>query len=740
MEKKIFTVTGMSCAGCVAAVQSQLNKAKGVSNAEVHLLEGRTVITYDERKTSPEQLRDEVRSLGYDMLIEERTEVREALRTERERAELSHVRTRLIVTVLLTIVMMAVSHLGVPERLTHLVMLILATVIMFYSAGGYHKRALKQLTHLTFTMDTLISMSVSVAYFFSLIRYTILGTIEEGGLFGNSYFDVVGMVMSFVLLGKYIEERAKYKTNDALRNLMALTPETALVRRGDEWVELHVDEIQIGDYIRLRKGDRVPVDGLLQEHGTFDESSITGEPLPVNKESGSEVFSGTVSVGAVTTLQATKVGSATLLGRIIDAVRQAQASKAPIQRIADKVSGVFVPFILAIALFTLVAWGVGGIEQPWLHGIYFAISVLCIACPCALGLATPTAITVAMGKASKEGLLIRDAVALERLAKVSDIVYDKTGTLTEGTSEVIAYAGDMSQEQEALLVRAELQSSHPLAAAILSRFSMMQHTAEPQHVEEVAGVGLRFEYQGDSYFVGNKRPASLSVAHPLEEAHPLATFVYYTKGEQLLALLVVEDKVRPDSREALQQLHRETGATIHLLSGDRLERAQALGQELGIAEVRGGLSPLDKKSYIEALQQQGKVVAMVGDGINDSPALATADLSIAMSSGSDIANSVSQVTVIGGSPYALERAIRLSRKTVRIIHQNFFWAFVYNLLAVPIAAGVFYPNLFVSPMIAAAAMAFSSVCVVLNSLRLQNSSSPQTPYLAPQPPNPLKGA
>lgn len=723
MTEKRFTVTGMSCAGCVAAVEGQLKKAKGVEHAEVHLLEGRTVVTFDERKTSPQQLREEVRSLGYDMLIEESAAQREAERTKLEHKELIHIRSKLIVTVVLTVGMMLVGmygmHLGISDRVADLVLLLGASMIMFYSAIDYHTRALKQLTHFTFTMDTLISMSISVAYFFSLVRYTIMGSMEVGGLFGNSYFDVVGMVMSFVLLGKYIEERAKYKTNDALRRLLALTPETALVRRGDEWVERPIEEIQIGDAIRLRHGDSVPVDGILEEAGDFDESSITGEPLPVHKGSGAEVFSGTISVGGATTLRATKVGDETLLGRIIEAVRQAQASKAPIQRIADKISGVFVPFILGIALITLILWGTGSVEQPWLHGIYFAISVLCIACPCALGLATPTAITVAMGRASQEGLLIRDAVALERLAKVSDVLFDKTGTLTQGTPQVIDHSGSMSREEEALLVRAERQSSHPLSSAIISRFSMMESDATPEELEELPGEGIRFTYQGDPYFIGNRRPSTPTDPHPLEIKHPLSTFVYYTREGRLIALLVVEDQIRLEAKEALSALQAHTGATIHLLSGDRPERAEALGKRLGFTNIKGGLSPLDKKAYIEALQKEGKVVAMVGDGINDSPALATADLSIAIGSGSDIANSVSQVTIIGGSPHALERAIRLSQKTVKIIHQNFFWAFIYNLLAVPIAAGLFYPNLFVTPMIAAAAMAFSSVCVVLNSLRLR---------------------
>ncbi|MDN4753492.1 heavy metal translocating P-type ATPase [Porphyromonadaceae bacterium W3.11] len=722
MTEKSFTVTGMSCAGCVAAVENRLKKAKGVEDASVQLLEGRTTVRYNEKETSPEALRDDVRSIGYDMLIEEQAKSRDIKRIASESKELKKVLSKLIITAIIAIMMMAVEMFGeewgIADVFSPWFLPLGATFIMFYSAIDYHKRALKQLRHLTFTMDTLISMSVSVAYFFSVVRYLILDRPEMGGLFGNSYFDVVGMIMSFVLLGKYIEERAKHKTNDALRSLMALTPETALVKKGDDFVEIPVEEIAIGDHIRLRNGDRVPVDGFLQEPGAFDESTITGEPIPASKMRGEEVFSGTISVGTVTTIEATKVGDETLLGRIIASVRQAQATKAPIQRIADKVSSVFVPVILGIALATFLIWGMGGIEESWLHGIYFAISVLCIACPCALGLATPTAITVAMGKASKEGLLIKDAVALEQLAKVTDVIYDKTGTLTEGEPKVVTYSGTMSATEEALLVRAEQQSSHPLGSAIIAHFSMMDSDAMPENIREVAGEGLQFSYQGEDYFIGNKKPNTSKEVEDLETKYPLATPVYYSKGNQLISLLIIEDTLRPDAREALQDLQKDTGVRIHLLSGDRTERAEALAKEVGIYSVQGGLSPLDKKDFISGLQAKGHIVAMVGDGINDSPALATADLSIAMSSGSNIATDVAQVTAIGGSPYALEKAIKLSKKTVRIIHQNFFWAFIYNFLAVPIAAGLFYPSLFVTPMIAAAAMAFSSICVVLNSLRL----------------------
>ena len=725
-----FTVTGMMCAGCVATVEGALRKASGVQEVSVNLMEGRTLVTYDDQVTSPEELQRIVRSIGYDMLIEAEASEREAIREEGESRALKALRRRLIVTVLLAIIAMVVGmyggHWGISSAWVLRINAVIATVILLWSAGDYHLRAWKQLRHASFTMDTLISMSTLTAYLFSLVRYLALGEVESGDLFGNSYFDVVGMIVSFVLLGRYIEERAKQRTNTALRQLMALAPDSAMVEREGVWLELPLSELVVGDRIRLRHGDSVPVDGKLEEEGSFDESSITGEPLPRTKVAGEEVYSGSISVGKATTFIATKVGEETLLSRVVEAVRHAQATKAPIQRIADKVAGYFVPTILFLALATLLAWGLGGGETPWLHGIYFAISVLVIACPCALGLATPTAITVAMGKASSLGLLVKDATALEQLGKVTDVVYDKTGTLTKGTPTIVAAQWlAKTPENEALLVRAEQMSSHPLGAAIIAAYSAMGSDVTPESLTEVPGNGLFFSHNGENYRIGSRAfvwsdsPMDSVDIEALERDYPFATMVYYATDDQLLAVLVIEDEIREEVPEAMAQLATRHEVTVHLLSGDQTGRVEAFAKIAGIKKAKGELSPLDKKSYIEQLQSEGKVVAMVGDGINDSPALAAADLSIAIASGSDIATEVAQLTVVSGSPFALEQAIALSKRSSRIIHQNFFWAFFYNMLAVPIAAGLFYPALFVSPMIAAAAMAFSSVTVVLNSLRLR---------------------
>lgn len=728
-QKRLFTVTGMHCAACVSAVQERLLKTKGVRDAEVNLMEGRTLISYDDRETSPVKLREAVRSIGYDMLIDEDTEVQDReLMSSQERA-LRLLLRKLVLTALLSILamglMMTHESIGLTPKLTYILSFAIGAIIYIYAAGDYERRAMKQLTKGSFTMDTLIAISTTVAFLYSTIRFIFVEEPAQVGLM-HTYFDVIGMIMTFILLGRYIEERAKRRTTDSLRKLMSLAPQEAMVMVGESFVRRDIKELRIGDEVMLRKGDRVPVDGILLSEGAFDESSITGEPIPVEKVAGDEVFSGSLSVGRAAIIRATKVGRKTLLGRIIATVRRAQASKAPIQRIADRIASVFVPAVLFIALLTLCLWGLcSDAPEPWLRGLDHAISVLVIACPCALGLATPTAITVAMGKASRNGLLIKDAVALEQLGKVTDVVLDKTGTITIGQPKVVdaKWTTEDNHLLKSLLVQAEEKSSHPLASAIVSRYGHRVEEDLPVEVRETAGGGIAFDYKGKTYRAGQRRfvgdPDLTEEMQQLESLHPDSTLIYYTCDGELLALLVLEDKLHPETEIALSRLRERTGVELHLLSGDTQARVDAIAAPLGIQMAQGGMLPLDKKSYVDDLRKDGRVVAMVGDGINDSPALASADLSIAMGNGSDIATDVAQVTALGNSPFAIERAIHLSKSTIRIIYENFLWASIYNIVAIPLAAGLF-TSVVIDPAVSAAAMAFSSVLVVLNSLRLRS--------------------
>lgn len=728
-QKRLFTVTGMHCAACVSAVQERLLKTKGVRDAEVNLMEGRTLISYDDRETSPVKLREAVRSIGYDMLIDEDTEVQDRELMSSQESALRLLLRKLVLTAVLSIVamglMMTHESIGLSPKLTYILSFAFGAIIYIYAAGDYVRRATKQLTKGSFTMDTLIAISTTVAFLYSTIRFVFVEEPAQVGLM-HTYFDVIGMIMTFILLGRYIEERAKRRTTDSLRKLMSLAPQEAMVKVGESFVHRDIKELRVGDEVMLRKGDRVPVDGILLSEGAFDESSITGEPIPVEKVAGDEVFSGSLSVGRAAVLRATKVGRKTLLGRIIATVRRAQASKAPIQRIADRIASVFVPAVLVIALLTLCLWGLcSDAPEPWLRGLDHAISVLVIACPCALGLATPTAITVAMGKASRNGLLIKDAVALEQLGKVTDVVLDKTGTITVGQPKVVdaKWATEDNHLLKSLLVQAEEKSSHPLASAIVSRYGHRVEEDLPVEVRETAGGGIAFDYNGKTYRAGQRRfvgdPDLSEEMQQLERLHTDSTLIYYTCNGELLALLVLEDKLHPESEIALSRLRERTGVELHLLSGDTQARVDAIAAPLGIKKAQGGMLPLDKKSYVDDLRKDGRVVAMVGDGINDSPALASADLSIAMGNGSDIATDVAQVTALGNSPFAIERAIHLSKSTIRIIYENFIWASIYNIVAIPLAAGLF-TSVVIDPAVSAAAMAFSSVLVVLNSLRLRS--------------------
>ncbi len=722
-QTKRYTVTGMSCAGCSAAVESALRKCAGVQSADVNLLEHSATIHYEDRVVSQQQLRAVVQGIGYDLLIDDETKD-VPYSTHMADSGVSSLKNKLITAVLLSAIMMTIGWhphlLGISEGYIEILSFLLASVIYFYCAREYHHRALRQIVHGSFTMDTLISMSTSVAYLFSVVRFFLICAGGNHDSMGSGYFDVIGMIISFVLLGRLLEEKAKARTGDALRALMSIRPTHALIEQEGIVREEPVAEIRVGDVILVRKGDYVPVDGHLLTQGVFDEKNITGEALPVDKAIGDPVYAGTVCVGGSARFVARKVGAETMLGMIIKSVQDAQATKASIQRIADKISGVFVPAILLIALLTFVSWGMFGDVDSWSKGLYHAISVLVIACPCALGLATPTAIAVAIGRASQMGLLIRDAVALEHLSKVTDLIFDKTGTLTKGEFRIQdeIWLCDTPLYRTLLSV-AEQQSSHPVAKAI-SEYSPAENGISLS-VEEVSGGGLLFEYGGHKYRIGNDTFATYQPSPQAEaflEKNSTSTLVYYTKDGELLAIIALDDELREDARKVVQRLS-DRGLALHLLSGDQRQRVMTISDKVGIHSAEGNMTPLDKQAFVEQLQLNGKVVAMVGDGVNDSPALALADLSIAMASGSDVATDVAQVTVLADSLLVLDGAISLSQRTERIIYENFFWAFGYNLVAIPLAAGILSPTLELSPMVAAAAMAMSSICVVLNSLRLK---------------------
>ena len=546
------------------------------------------------------------------------------------------------------------------------------------------------------------------------------------------YYEASGVIIAFVLLGKLMEERAKNSTSSAIKGLMGLQPKTArLVTDGKE-EEVPISTLQVGNVVSVRPGEKIPVDGtLLQGSSSVDESMLSGEPIPVEKNAGDRVLAGTINQKGAFTMEATGVGGTTVLAQIVQMVQSAQGSKAPVQRIVDKISGIFVPVVVLLSLVTFVCWLVIGGAGYFSYALLSAVSVLVIACPCALGLATPTALMVGMGKGAERHILIKDAFALENLCKVDTVVLDKTGTLTEGVPVVTDsyWISDDNTRYLDILYTAEQKSEHPLASAIIRWLEDSgAKVCETENFESLTGRGVRIQVEGSTYWVGSQGLLEIFQAGIPEKGRKQIeqwqeegqSVVFYGQDARLLAVLAISDRIKPTSAEAVKELKKQ-GIEVHLLTGDGVRTAERVAATLGIDHYKAEVMPNDKEEYIVSLQQQGKKVAMVGDGINDSQALARADVSIAMGKGTDIAMDVAMVTLITSDLLLLPDAIRLSKQTVRLIYQNLFWAFIYNVIGIPLAAGVLFPinGLLLNPMLASAAMAFSSVSVVLNSLRLK---------------------
>lgn len=629
MEKKTIAVTGMACAGCAANVERRLGQMDGVAKASVNFAARTALVEYDPQITSPQAMKEEIRKAGYDLVIDE-GESLEAI----ERTAFSRLKRQAAASWVLAALVMCVSMgwLNVGNKdAANQVMMLLAALNLVYCGRRFYTSAWRQTMHGTANMDTLVAMSTAVSFAFSVFNtFWGDGFWASRGLDNHTYYDASVMIVTFVLTGRVLEERAKHGTAAAIRSLMGLQPKTARLVSGSETVDVPISTLEKGDVIEVRPGDKVPVDGTATGGEAYiDESMITGEPVPVRKSAGGKVFAGTIVKSGTLRFRAEEVGAGTMLARMIKTVQEAQGSKAPVQRVVDKIALVFVPVVLGLSLLTFVLWyAIGGTEQlP--HAVMSAVSVLVIACPCALGLATPTALMVGIGRAAKNNILIKDATALEEMRRVDALVIDKTGTLT----------------------------------------------------------------------IPNKD-------------------VDFTKADSLA--LEERETLKPYAREAMQALQEE-GVEVYMMSGDKDEAARYWAEKAGIRHYRSKVMPQDKEDMVRRLQAEGRHVAMVGDGINDTQALAAADVSIAMGKGTDVAMDVAQVTLMGTDLRRLPDAVRLSRATVGMIKQNLFWAFIYNVVCIPLAAGLPYAfglDWQISPMLASALMAFSSVSVVTNSLRL----------------------
>ncbi|MFH1225262.1 MAG: heavy metal translocating P-type ATPase [Candidatus Diapherotrites archaeon] len=723
MKIETIIVEGMHCASCSALITRRLADMKGVKSANVNFAAGKARIEFDEKETSIEHIIGTIKAAGYKAEAGMDLEREKKLRAQ----EIKELKGDLLLGIFLSVPVFIIGMflMDLPYRIW--ILFALATPVQFIAGARFYRGAIAALRNKSASMDTLIALGTSAAYFYSIAA--LLGIVME------QYFETAALLITLVLVGKYLEAVAKGRTSEAIRKLMDLSPKTAIVERGGREIEIPAAEIKEGDIVIVKPGAGIPTDGIVVFGGSsVNESMLTGESIPVEKGKGSKVFAGTINGHGLLKFRATKVGAGTVLAQIIKLVEDAQGSKAEIQRFADKVSAIFVPAIVVIALLTFCAW-----FFVFAEGLPFAlvaaVSVLVIACPCALGLATPTAIMVGTGRGAEKGILIKGAEALETSHRVNAIVFDKTGTLTEGKpklTDTFAAQGSAADERKVLAISASLEkgSEHPLAAAIIS--GAENKKIKPEKVAGFAAVpgrGIKGKIAGKEYFLGSVNHAKTGtkfaagldaeISKLQEEGK---TVMLLLSAGKVLGGVAVADTIRATSREAVSKLAAR-GMDVWMITGDNERAANAIAKQLGIKNVFAEVLPGDKAGYVKKLQSQGKVVAMVGDGINDAPALAQADIGIAMSNGSDIAIESGNIVLMRSDPLDVPAALSLGGKTMNKIRQNMFWALIYNVIGIPIAAGVlYYPfGILLSPVIAAGAMAFSSVSVVTNSLLLKGA-------------------
>jgi Cu2+-exporting ATPase len=731
--KKTFPVTGMSCASCAASVESMLRAQQGVISAGVNYANSTASVEYIPTIARAEDLKKIIQSIGYDLVIDESDEAAESLEIL-QAAHAKDLRNRTVLSLIFSVPLVIIGMFFMDMPYANYIMWALATPVVLLFGRQFFINAWKQAKHRSANMDTLVAMSTGIAYLFSVFNTVYPQFWHERGLHAHVYFEAAAVVIAFILLGKMLEERAKSNTSSAIKKLIGLQPKTVtIIHHGGHQMEIPISQVKVGDTLLVKPGEKIAVDGVISQGSSFvDESMLSGEPIAVIKEAGAKVFSGTINQKGSLQFKAEKVGSDTVLAHIIKAIQEAQGSKAPVQKMVDRIAGIFVPVVIGIALLSLLVWVLLGDENGFTQGLLAMVTVLVIACPCALGLATPTAIMVGVGKGAENGILIKDAESLERAYKLDSIILDKTGTITEGKPEVtnIAWQDDTKANTlSAILYGLEAQSEHPLADAVTHYFEKSGITKVAiEHFESVTGKGITGMVDGNQYHVASYKmikehgiqisPALQQKADTwLKEA---STVIWFADSSKALAVIAIADKIKENSAEAIQRL-QAMGIVPYMLTGDNPQTAQAVASRVGIREFKAETMPEDKAAFIKTLQSQGHVVAMVGDGINDSQALAQADISIAMGKGTDIAMDVARMTLISSDLMSIPKAIALSRKTVRVIRQNLFWAFIYNVIGIPIAAGLLYPlnGFLLNPMIAGAAMALSSVSVVSNSLRLK---------------------
>ena len=727
--RRSFPVLNMSCASCAASSQSVLENTPGVTEVAVNYANASAMVEYIPTVTSPQQMRAALQSVGYDLMIDEDDDAKNTLEQLKEK-KYRDLKWRTIGSLLLSVPIVVIGMFFMDMPYGNYIMWILSTPVIFIFGRQFFVNAWKQLKHRSSNMDTLVAMSTGITYIFSVFNILFPEFWLSKGITPHVYFEAAAVIISFILLGKMMEEKAKGKTSSAIKKLMGLQPKTVTRIEADgSTAEVPVAVVNAGDELLVKPGEKIAVDGMVTEGSSFvDESMISGEPLAVNKSKNSKVFAGTINQKGSFQMEALQVGGDTVLAHIIKMVQEAQGSRAPVQKLVDKVAGVFVPIVIGIAFLSMALWTLLGGNDGFIHGLLAFVTVLIIACPCALGLATPTAIMAAIGKGAENGILIKDAESLELAGKLDAVVLDKTGTITEGKPVVTdSFWLHEGRELPSILAALEHQSEHPLATAIVKNIGDQQ-SITINDFESITGHGVTGRVRGERYYAGN---LSLLLQKNIAVDETIATYagkwqneaktvIYFANEKSAIAVLAIADQIKPGSANAVEAL-QEKGIDVHMLTGDNEAAAAFVAATTGIHYYRSGVLPAEKTEYIRSLQAKGKKVAMVGDGINDSSALAAADVSIAMGKGSDIAMDVARMTIISSDLLKVPTAIRLSRLTVSTIRQNLFWAFIYNLVGIPLAAGILFPvnGFLLNPMIAGAAMALSSVSVVTNSLRLR---------------------